>query len=48
MRLFDSFLQYPGDPPASADDIRALARRWLGPALAATNPRSPDGRLPST
>jgi AcrR family transcriptional regulator len=48
MRLFDSFLQYPGNPPASADDIRVLARRWLGPALAATNSRSPDVRLPST
>ena len=35
MRLFDSFLQYPGEPPASADDIRVLARRWLGPALRA-------------
>ena len=33
MRLFDSFLQYPGDPPKSADEVRALARRWLGPAL---------------
>jgi AcrR family transcriptional regulator len=33
MRLFNSFLQYPGDPPMSADELRALARRWLGPAL---------------
>ncbi len=33
MRLFASFLQYPADPPYSADEIRALARRWLGPAL---------------
>jgi hypothetical protein len=33
MRLFGSFLQFPGDPPYSADEIRALARRWLGPAL---------------
>lgn len=33
MRLFDSFLQYPGDPPISADELRALARRWLGPVL---------------
>lgn len=33
MRLFNSFLQYPGDPPISADELRALARRWLGPAL---------------
>ena len=35
MRLFDSFLQYPGEPAATADDIRVLARRWLGPALRA-------------
>jgi AcrR family transcriptional regulator len=35
MRLFDSFLQYPGDPPISADDLRVLVRRWLGPALQA-------------
>ena len=35
MRLFVSFLQYPADPPGSADDIRALVRRWLGPALRA-------------
>jgi AcrR family transcriptional regulator len=35
MRLFASFLQYPGEPPVSADDLRALARRWLGPALRA-------------
>ncbi len=33
MRLFVSFLQYPGDPAYAADDIRAFARRWLGPAL---------------
>ena len=33
MRLFASLLQYPADPPYTADDIRALARRWLGPAL---------------
>ena len=33
MRLFDSYLRNPADPPASADDIRDLARRWLGPAL---------------
>ena len=33
MRLFASFLQNPGDPPASADDVRVLTRRWLGPAL---------------
>jgi AcrR family transcriptional regulator len=35
MRLFDSFLQYPGDPPRSEDELRALARRWLGPGLRA-------------
>ena len=35
MRLFVSFLQYPADPPRSADDLRALVRRWLGPALQA-------------
>lgn len=33
MRLFVSFLQYPADPPHSADDIRTLVRRWLGPSL---------------
>ena len=33
MRLFVSFLQYPADPPHTADDIRKLVRRWLGPAL---------------
>ena len=33
MRLFDSFLRNPADPPPAADDIRAIARRWLGPAL---------------
>ncbi len=35
MRLFLSFLQYPADPPRSADELRALVRRWLGPALSA-------------
>ncbi|MDZ5621720.1 TetR/AcrR family transcriptional regulator [Nocardioides bizhenqiangii] len=34
MRLFVSFLQHPADPPRSADELRALVRRWLGPALA--------------
>ena len=34
MRLFVSFLQYPADPPRSEDELRALVRRWLGPALA--------------
>ncbi|KAA1418947.1 TetR/AcrR family transcriptional regulator [Nocardioides humilatus] len=33
MRLFGSFLQYPADPPRSEDQLRALVRRWLGPAL---------------
>lgn len=33
MRLFVSFLQYPADPPRSADDLRSFVRRWLGPAL---------------
>ena len=35
MRLFVSFLQYPADPPRSSDELRALVRRWLGPALTA-------------
>lgn len=33
MRLFVSFLQHPADPPRSEDELRALVRRWLGPAL---------------
>ncbi len=33
MRLFVSFLQYPVEPPRSEDELRALVRRWLGPAL---------------
>ena len=33
MRLFVSFLQYPAEPPRSEDELRALVRRWLGPAL---------------
>lgn len=33
MRLFASFLQYPAAPPRSEDELRALVRRWLGPAL---------------
>lgn len=33
MRLFVSFLQYPAAPPRSDDELRALVRRWLGPAL---------------
>lgn len=35
MRLFVSFLQYPADPPRSENELRALVRRWLGPALGA-------------
>jgi AcrR family transcriptional regulator len=33
MRLFLSFLQYPSTPPLTDDGIRALVRRWIGPAL---------------
>jgi AcrR family transcriptional regulator len=33
MRLFLSFLRYPSTPPPSDDELRALVRRWLGPAL---------------
>jgi AcrR family transcriptional regulator len=33
MRLFISFLQYPSTPALTDDRIRALVRRWLGPAL---------------
>jgi hypothetical protein len=35
MRLFVSFLQYPAEPPRSADELRDVVRRWLGPALGA-------------
>ncbi|WP_183098712.1 TetR/AcrR family transcriptional regulator [Nocardioides pelophilus] len=35
MRLFVSFLQHPAEPPRSEDELRALVRRWLGPALQA-------------
>lgn len=35
MRLFLSFLQYPAAPPRSENELRALVRRWLGPALRA-------------
>lgn len=35
MRLFVSFLESPADPPRSAEQLRALVRRWLGPALRA-------------
>lgn len=38
MRLFMSFLQYPADPPRSTDELRALVRRWLGPALTGPTP----------
>lgn len=33
MRLFLSFLQYPSSPALTDDGIRALVRRWIGPAL---------------
>ncbi|UOZ03206.1 TetR/AcrR family transcriptional regulator [Amycolatopsis sp. WQ 127309] len=33
MRLFLSFLQYPSTPAPTDDELRALVRRWLGPAL---------------
>jgi AcrR family transcriptional regulator len=33
MRLFISFLQYPSTPPLTDDQLRALVRRWIGPAL---------------
>jgi AcrR family transcriptional regulator len=33
MRLFISFLQYPSTPPLTDDELRALIRRWIGPAL---------------
>jgi AcrR family transcriptional regulator len=39
MRLFVSFLQYPAAPPRSAEELRELVRRWVGPAL--TGGRAP-------
>jgi AcrR family transcriptional regulator len=33
MRLFLSFLQHPSTPALTADQLRALVRRWIGPAL---------------
>lgn len=33
MRLFISFLRYPSTPPRTDDQLRALVRRWIGPAL---------------
>jgi AcrR family transcriptional regulator len=33
MRLFISFLQYPSTPPLTDDQLRAVVRRWIGPAL---------------
>ena len=33
MRLFMSFLQYPSEPALTDDELRALVRRWIGPAL---------------
>jgi AcrR family transcriptional regulator len=35
MRLFISFLRYPSTPPLTDDQLRALVRRWIGPALRA-------------
>jgi AcrR family transcriptional regulator len=35
MRLFLSFLRYPSTPPHTDDQLRALVRRWVGPALRA-------------
>jgi AcrR family transcriptional regulator len=35
MRLFLSFLQHPSTPPVTDDRLRALVRRWIGPALRA-------------
>ncbi|MDX8148726.1 TetR/AcrR family transcriptional regulator [Lentzea sp. BCCO 10_0061] len=33
MRLFLSFLQHPSTPALTDDQLRALVRRWIGPAL---------------
>ena len=33
MRLFLSFLHYPSTPAFTDDGLRALVRRWIGPAL---------------
>ncbi|WP_410657273.1 TetR/AcrR family transcriptional regulator [Amycolatopsis sp. lyj-112] len=33
MRLFLSFLRYPSTPALTDDRLRALVRRWIGPAL---------------
>ncbi|GAB2832479.1 TetR/AcrR family transcriptional regulator [Lentzea nigeriaca] len=33
MRLFLSFLQHPSTPAVTDDQMRALVRRWVGPAL---------------
>jgi hypothetical protein len=33
MRLFMSFLQDPSTPARTDDELRALVRRWIGPAL---------------
>jgi AcrR family transcriptional regulator len=38
MRLFLSFLQYPSTPPLTDDELRALVRRWIGPALRGEGP----------
>ncbi|WP_285752371.1 TetR/AcrR family transcriptional regulator [Lentzea sp. NBRC 105346] len=36
MRLFLSFLRYPSTPALTDDELRALVRRWIGPALRAS------------
>ena len=33
LRITQSFILYPGDPPRAGKDLRAFLRRWLGPAL---------------
>ncbi|AIG76748.1 Hypothetical protein AJAP_19425 [Amycolatopsis japonica] len=35
MRLFLSFLQYPSTPAHTDERLRAMVRRWIGPALTA-------------
>jgi AcrR family transcriptional regulator len=36
MRLFISFLQHPSTPALTDEELRALVRRWIGPALGAS------------
>ncbi|MFI5592185.1 TetR/AcrR family transcriptional regulator [Amycolatopsis sp. NPDC051758] len=43
MRLFISFLQYPTTPALTDDGLRALVRRWIGPALGGRPPVLPSG-----